>query len=86
MNGYFDRIENNLAVILVEKIKKQYAVPLSSLPPGSKPGMWFSLEIIEGKLENLKIDKELSTKKRERTELLMKKLQSRSGGSKFKRK
>jgi len=85
MKGVIDRIEDGLAVILVEKDNVEFKIKENELPAGSKEGTWFTLDYKNGKYTIISID-EKTTKEMEQTSvLLMNKLKKRKKSSKFKR-
>ncbi|AOV07078.1 DUF3006 family protein [Sporosarcina ureilytica] len=56
-SAYFDRMTSNKqAVLLVESIQKEYILPASSLPSGSKPGSWFHVTVQNDAITSIKID------------------------------
>ncbi|GAB3794343.1 DUF3006 domain-containing protein [Virgibacillus kimchii] len=55
--GVFDRIEDGgQAVILLEAWKKEYKVPIETLPPGSQVHMWFDVCVKEDNIKMLRIN------------------------------
>jgi len=87
MKGYFDRIEDNqLAVILVEELNKEFVLPVTELPKGSNPKTWFDLVITQDKITSIIINHEKTESGQEKVDDMLTKLRSSSKGSKFKRK
>lgn len=87
MKGYFDRIEDNqLAVILVEELNKEFVLPVTELPKGSNPKTWFDLVITQDKITSININHEKTESGQEKVDDMLTKLRSRSKSSKFKRK
>lgn len=86
MKGVLDRIEDGIAVILVEDRNAQFTVLEQDLPPGSKEGTWFALEF-DGSHYHIKhIDKHTTSEKKERATDLLQQLKLRKKQSKFERK
>lgn len=48
MKAFVDRIEDGVAVLLFEGLKKQFTLPLAALPPGTREGD--SVELTAAKL------------------------------------
>lgn len=86
MKGVLDRIENQLAVILIEDINKEIIIPMKDLPPNSQEGTWFDLEELEGEIKIISIDHDLTQKEAQKSQDLLNQLRTKSKGSKFKRK
>lgn len=58
-SAYLDRItDNNQAVLLVDTIQKEFKLPATSVPSGSKPGSWFQVTIENDAITSIKIDEE----------------------------
>lgn len=86
MKGVLDRIEDGLAVILVEAKDDEFTIPKHELPAGSGEGTWFKLSKKDGNYSILSIDEEATGQQRHTSEQLLKKLQKRKKKSKFQRK
>lgn len=86
MRGVLDRIEDGIAVILVEESDEQFTVSKEELPPGSKEGTWFLLEHDGNKFQIKHIDEQTTKAKEEKVKDLFQQLQSRKKKSKFTRK
>lgn len=87
VKGVLDRFADlDQAVLLVEELDKEFVLKVSDFPAGSKPGMWFDIELINNEVETLVINKEKTNKEFQRSADLMEKLRERSKGSKFRRK
>jgi hypothetical protein len=85
MKGYLDRIEDNqLAVILVEEVNKEFVLPISELPEGSKPKIWFDLVINQGRITSININNKKTETAQEKVDDTLCKIRSKSKGSKFK--
>jgi len=85
LKGVLDRIEDNVAVILVEEIKEQFTLPKEELPEHSEEGTWFSIKKEKGGFTIVQIDRELTKQKREKSLDLLSQLRAKSKGSKYKR-
>lgn len=86
MYGVLDRVEDHeLAVILMEETKQEIVIPIAKLPPNSKEGTWFQLEEVDGTFRVLRIDKEKTKQKKERSTDLLAQLRARSKGSSYKK-
>lgn len=86
IKGYLDRIEDNqFAVILAEKIKKEFIIPVEDLPEGSKEKSYFEITIENDKITSMKLDEQTTQTEQEKADDLMTKLRSKSKGSKFKK-
>lgn len=86
MKGVLDRVEDGIAVILVEETKEQFTVPVTDLPTGSKEGTWFSLATKDDSYYIVTIDEQKTAAQTERINILQQKLQKKRRTSKFKRK
>lgn len=84
--GVIDRIENNVATILIEDIKEELIVPVDQLPDGSKEGTWLNIEKVEHKFIIVDINEEKTISMKQQSKQLMNKLKSRKRTSRFKRK
>ena len=85
MKGVLDRIEDGIAVILVEEKGDEFTVKEADLPAGSKEGTWFQLDFNDSGYTILAIDENATDKAKETSALLLKKLQQKKRKSKFKR-
>ena len=86
MKGVIDRIEDGLAVVLVEEANDEFTIKENKLPTGSKEGTSLTLDYTGGTYTIISIDEETTRKMEETSTLLMNKLQKRKKASKFKRK
>ncbi|WP_313799799.1 DUF3006 domain-containing protein [Cytobacillus sp.] len=85
MRGYFDRFEDQeLAVILVEELNKQFVIAVKELPEKSKPGMWFDITIKDGKIQSVQYNSQATSDEIQKTNNLMKKICAKNKGSNFK--
>lgn len=85
LKGVLDRIEDNVAVILIEEIKEEFTLPKEKLPRNSKEGTWFSIKKENGHFKILQIDAALTKEKEEKSLNLLSQLRAKSKGSKYKR-
>jgi len=74
MKGVLDRVEDGIAVILVEETNEQFTIPVANLPTGSKEGMWFTLATKEDSYYIVAIDKQKTAAQTERINTLQQKL------------
>lgn len=85
MKGVLDRIEDDMAVIIIEEVGREFTLAKEELPSGSKIGTWFAIDFSDDQYTILSIDKEKTEQAYEKSALLMKKLQQKKKRSKFKR-
>ncbi|TKC19445.1 DUF3006 domain-containing protein [Robertmurraya kyonggiensis] len=85
MKAYFDRIEDDVAVLLIEETKKQFTKPIEQLPAGAVPGAWFEATVIHNEIVEIKLDPSTTYSKKQTTEDLLAKLRGKNKGSKFNR-
>ena len=84
-SAYLDRFtDNNLALILVESLQKEYHVSTSSLPTGSSEGSWLLVEIREGTIISLRLDETKTSDMKTDTKNRLQRLKSKKT-SRFKR-
>lgn len=86
MHGVIDRIEEGIAVILIESRKSEWTVPESQLPQGSKPGTILQLAVTGNDFTIIGIDQEATIAASEKAGTVQQKLQSKKKRSKFKRR
>lgn len=86
MKGVLDRIEDKLAVILVEDLGKEFTVQTNELPPNSVEGTWFKIAQTDKGFTIIEIDDIETERARSKSDLLLKKLQQKKKKSKFKRR
>lgn len=85
-SAYFDRIsDNQQAVLLVEGIQKDFSLPISSLPTGSKPGEWFLIDIQNETITSVEIDVQKTKQLENEIQQKLSRLQSKKN-SRFKRR
>jgi hypothetical protein len=60
-----DRVEGELAVLLVGEHERELVIPLGDLPEGSGPGMWLRVTLEDGRLTQAEMDSE-TTRVRQR--------------------
>ncbi len=85
MQGVLDRIEDGIAVILVEEKGDEFTIAEHDLPAGSEVGTWFQLTYEDAGYTILAIDEVATGKESQTSALLLKQLQQRKKQSKFKR-
>jgi hypothetical protein len=86
IKGYLDRIEDNqYAVILVEEMKKEFIIPKEDLPSGSKENSYFEITIENEKITSIELDEQTTLTEQEKVDDMMKRVRSKSKGSKFKK-
>ncbi|MEI3605346.1 DUF3006 domain-containing protein [Pseudogracilibacillus sp. SE30717A] len=85
MKGVLDRIEDGVAVILVEEKGDEFTIAEYDLPAGSEVGTWFKLDYKDAGYTILAIDEVATGNETMASALLLKQLQSRKKQSKFKR-
>lgn len=86
MKGVLDRIEDGVAIILVEERDEQFTVPAHDLPAGSNEGTWFTLRAHGDEYSIVAIDEQRTASQKERINKLQQKLRKKRRTSKFKRK
>ena len=86
IKGVLDRIEDNIASVLVEELGEQFTVPKAKLPRGSEEGTWFTVEKKNDTYIIIAIDKDKTVRESKHSKKLMNQLQSRKKVSRFKRK
>ncbi|HLR43428.1 MAG TPA: DUF3006 family protein [Pseudogracilibacillus sp.] len=85
MLGFLDRIEEDLAVILVEETVNEFTVHTEDLPANSEVGTIFNLDFDGENYQIVSINEEETEKRKETSVKLLQKLQKRKKKSKFKR-
>ncbi|WP_210467891.1 DUF3006 domain-containing protein [Sporosarcina sp. 6E9] len=84
-SAYLDRFtDNQQALILVERLQKEYHVPTSSLPTGSKEGSWLLATIQGDAVISLQLDEKKTSDMRRDTQNRLERLKSKKS-SRFKR-
>ncbi len=86
MLGVIDRIEDGIAVILIEENKQEWKVTEENLPEGAKEGTVLQLSLTNDTYTIIGIDKEATKTASNKAKHLQKKLQSKKKRSKFKRR
>jgi len=62
-----DRIEDGrIAVVFLEGSLERFDLPVSLLPDGAREGDWLKLEVCEGKIVGIEIDKEETERNRKK--------------------
>lgn len=85
MRGIIDRIEDGIAVILIDEKQKEWSVAETELPEGSVEGTVIQLEETDGAFKIISIDQEATATATKKAQMLQKKLQAKKKRSKFKR-
>jgi hypothetical protein len=85
-SAYLDRFtDNQQALILVESLQKEFHVPTSSLPTGSKEGSWLLVDIQGDAVTLLQLDEKKTSDMKRDIQNRMQRLQSKKT-SRFKRR
>lgn len=85
-SAYLDRItDNDQAVLLIDNLQKNFLIPISSLPSGSKPGIWFNVTIQGDQVSSIKFDEEKTAQMSSDIQNRLTRLQSKKN-SRFKRR
>ncbi len=85
MRGVIDRIEDGIAVILIDEKQREWSVAEIELPEGSVEGTVVQLEEKDGAFKIISIDQEATAAATKKAQMLQKKLQAKKKHSKFKR-
>lgn len=85
MKAYFDRIEEDVAVIIIEETKEQFTKPFEELPAGSVPGTWLEVTINHDEIVEMKLDASTTESKQQKTEDLMAKIRGKNKRSKYRK-
>jgi len=84
--AYLDRFtDNEMALFIVEELKKEFYVQKKELPLGSSAGTWFRAAIEEDEIYSLVFDEDKTNAMKNEIENRMRRLQS-NRKSKFKRR
>jgi len=70
-NGVIDRLEGDIAIILVERERLQVDVSVLDLPKGSSEGMFVNVKNINNEFVALHICKQTTMAEKKRSELLL---------------
>jgi hypothetical protein len=85
-SAYLDRFtDNQQALVLVESLQKEFHVPTSSLPTGSKEGSWLLVDIQGDAVTLLQLDEKKTSDMKRDIQNRMQRLQSKKT-SRFKRR
>lgn len=85
MLGFLDRIEEGLAVILIEETVNEFTVHAETLPSNSEVGTIFNLVHDGENYHIVSINEEETEKRKDTSVTLLQGLQKRKKKSKFKR-
>lgn len=85
MLGVIDRIEDGIAVILIDEKQQEWSIEASFLPKGSVEGTVLQLIETDESFEIISIDWEATAAATKKAQLLQKKLHAKKKRSKFKR-
>ncbi|MEQ2525462.1 DUF3006 family protein [Bacillaceae bacterium CLA-AA-H227] len=85
MKAYFDRIEEDVAVIIIEETKEQFTKPIEQLPAGSVPGTWLEVTINHDEIVEMELDSSTTESKQQTTEDLITKIRGKNKGSKLRK-
>ena len=69
-----DRIEGELAVLLVGDDEKEFLLPLQDLPSGSEPGVWLKITLDGARVTQAVVDPETTRTRRSRIQEIMNRL------------
>jgi len=83
--AYLDRFtDNDKALLLIEKLQKEFHVDITTLPIGSKAGTWFSVEIQGDEIISVQVDEGKTAEMKQEVDHRMQRLKSKKT-SRFKR-
>ena len=83
--AYLDRFtDDDKALLLVEKLQKEFHVDISALPSGSTAGIWFLVEIQEDDITSFQVDEGKTAEMKQAIDDRMQRLKSNKT-SRFKR-
>lgn len=85
MQAVIDRIEDGVAVILIEELKEEWTTDKANLPSGSEAGTWLTIQQTADGWEIIQIDEEATKAASASARNLQQKLQKKKKRSKFKR-
>ena len=84
--AYLDRFtDNEQAILLVDKLQREFHIAISTLPSGSTPGTWFLVTIENDEITHVQVDEEKTVEVKQEVEERMQRLKSKKT-SRFKRK
>ncbi|GKV67282.1 MULTISPECIES: DUF3006 domain-containing protein [unclassified Sporosarcina] len=84
--GYIDRMEDGrFAVLLVEDTGEEFIADVTALPEGAKEGVYVTITLVDDKITELVINRQETEVMEKKIEEQLKKVKSRSKGSRFKR-
>lgn len=86
MRGVIDRIEDGIAVILVEENNQEWKIAEEKLPTGAKEGAILKLEMTNDTYTIIGLDEEATNAANNKAQQLQNKLQAKKKRSKFKRR
>jgi len=85
MQAVIDRIEDGIAVILIEEVQQEWTTNEVNLPAGSEAGTWLNVEQTTAGWNIIGIDEEATKAATASAQRLQQKLQKKKKRSKFKR-
>ena len=84
--AYLDRFtDNEQAILLVDKLQREFHIGIATLPSGSTAGTWFLVTIENDEITHVQIDEEKTAEMKQEVEERMQRLKSKKT-SRFKRK
>ena len=86
MRGVIDRIEDGIAVILIEEKNREWRIAKEKLPTGAKEGAVLQLEMTNDTYTIIGLDEEATSAASNKAQKLQNKLQAKKKRSKFKRR
>ncbi|WP_301107371.1 DUF3006 domain-containing protein [Sporosarcina sp.] len=86
VTGYIDRIEEErFAVLLVKDTGEEFITDVTALPESAREGVYLTITLTDGEITQLVIDRQETEVMEQKIEEQLKKIKSRSKGSRFKR-
>jgi len=85
VKAYFDRIEEDVAVIIIEETKQLFTKPIEVLPVGAVPGTWIEVTVSHNEIVEMKLAPSTTDSKKQTTEDLMAKIRRKNKGSKLRK-
>ena len=84
--AYLDRFtDNEQAILLVDKLQREFHIGIAILPSGSTAGTWFLVTIENDEITHVQIDEKKTAEMKQEVEERMQRLKSKKT-SRFKRK
>jgi hypothetical protein len=80
-----DRIEGDLAVLLVGDDEREIHVAVAALPEGAEEGSWLRVRVDGDEVEVVELDPDATRAQRDRIDGKLERLRTERGGSRFRR-